>query len=380
MVKISQMYFLLRSEVEYEDPIKNYSVKKIYCPYCFKNQIYKKEETDYYTKYECWNKDCDMKGTIFVVLNDFIDNEYLFDPYCENCQEPFYREIDIDHNSEIILSFECEGKMCGRFDKPYTYNVNLRKWIGKPPKFTRYEDQEDLKPKKELRKSRGIQGFEGESEHKEEAITSTGNQTLRIKQEVVDLRNYENMPLLVMNNDEYEKFLNEHNNKVIILVDLPNFIRTLHSLFPSNFDKILDKAHNLLIDFIDKSYHTSKDYLIRYFSKPDEDLFKSNRLIAGICEQNNGFEVFHMLNIQKSGHFSDIDNYLIANAVEILERCDLRGFVIVSSDKDYLPVMRIAEFKGVKSRILGINTSEIYEKYDIDDIKFLNVLKHFKQN
>jgi hypothetical protein len=52
----------------------------------------------------------------------------------------------------------------------------------------------------------------------------------------------------------------------------------------------------------------------------------------------------------------------------------------VSSDKDYLPVMRIAEFKGVKSRILGINTSEIYEKYDIDDIKFLNVLKHFKQN
>ncbi|GAG86335.1 unnamed protein product, partial [marine sediment metagenome] len=63
--------------------------------------------------------------------------------------------------------------------------------------------------------------------------------------------------------------------------------------------------------------------------------------------------------------------------VEILERCEIRGFVIVSSDKDYLPVMRIASYKNVKSRILGINTPEIYEKYNIEDIKFLGMMKFF---
>ena len=53
------------------------------------------------------------------------------------------------------------------------------------------------------------------------------------------------------------------------------------------------------------------------------------------------------------------------------------SFVIVSSDKDYLPVMRIASYKKIKSRILGINTSDIYEKYNIDDIKFLGIMKFF---
>ncbi len=36
------------------------------------------------------------------------------------------------------------------------------------------------------------------------------------------------------------------------------------------------------------------------------------------------------------------DYYLIANGAEILERCKIRGFVIVSNDKDYLPVMQRA--------------------------------------
>jgi hypothetical protein len=89
-------------------------------------------------------------------------------------------------------------------------------------------------------------------------------------------------------------------------------------------------------------------------------------------------EFFHLLKIEKAGHYSDIDNYIIANSVEILEKCELKGFVIVSSDKDYLPVMRIANFKGVKSRILGINTPEIYEEYKIVDIKFLGIMNFFK--
>ena len=79
----------------------------------------------------------------------------------------------------------------------------------------------------------------------------------------------------------------------------------------------------------------------------------------------------------KGSGYSDIDNYLIANGVEILERRTIKGFIIVSSDKDYLPVMRIANYKKVRARILGINTPEIYEQYQIEDIKFMGIMKFF---
>jgi len=61
-----------------------------------------------------------------------------------------------------------------------------------------------------------------------------------------------------------------------------------------------------------------------------------------------------LLEIEKSGHFSDIE--------------------------DYLPVIRIAAFKDFKSCILGINTSEIYEKYAIGNIKFLGIMNYLKSN
>ncbi|KKM74701.1 hypothetical protein LCGC14_1397650, partial [marine sediment metagenome] len=102
-----------------------------------------------------------------------------------------------------------------------------------------------------------------------------------------------------------------------------------------------------------------------------------NNIIINLCSKNSNKEIFHLLKVPKGGGYSDIDNYLIANGVEILERCEIRGFVIVSSDKDYLPVMRIASYKRIKSRIIGINTPEIYEKYSITDIKFLGIMKFF---
>ena len=81
----------------------------------------------------------------------------------------------------------------------------------------------------------------------------------------------------------------------------------------------------------------------------------------------------------KGRGYSDIDNYLIANGVEILERCTPRGFIIVSSDKDYLPVMRIAQYRDIKSYIMGMKPPQIYEKYNIGDIKFLGIMKYFKK-
>ena len=37
--------------------------------------------------------------------------------------------------------------------------------------------------------------------------------------------------------------------------------------------------------------------------------------------------------------------------------------------------MRIASYKKIKSGIIGINTPEIYNEYDIMDITFLGVMK-----
>ncbi|MBA7523792.1 hypothetical protein ES705_15926 [subsurface metagenome] len=134
----------------------------------------------------------------------------------------------------------------------------------------------------------------------------------------------------------------------------------------------------MLLQYIQNSFHTTSDYIIRYFSKPDKDLQIPNKIFMDFCIEYPEQEFFHLLKVPKRAGYSDIDNYLIANGVEILERCDIKGFVIVSSDKDYLPVMIIASYKKVKSRILGINTPEIYEKYEIADIKFLGMMKFFE--
>jgi len=189
----------------------------------------------------------------------------------------------------------------------------------------------------------------------------------------------EDIPLLTMTSAEYGDFLNFHQDKVVILVDLPNFIRTLRDLYPHNFEDVLRKAHDFMLQYIENSFHTSNDYIIRYFSKPAKDLEIPNNIIINLCSKNPDKEIFHLLKVLKGVGYSDIDNYLIANAVEILERCKIRGFIIVSSDKDYLPVMRIASYKNIKSRIIGINTPEIYEKYNIQDITFLGMMKFFEK-
>ncbi|KKM13736.1 hypothetical protein LCGC14_1713220, partial [marine sediment metagenome] len=71
----------------------------------------------------------------------------------------------------------------------------------------------------------------------------------------------EEIPLLTMNNDEYSKFLEHHQNKVVCLVDLPNFIRTLREFFPRDFENVLKKAHLLLLQYIENSFHTSDNYI-----------------------------------------------------------------------------------------------------------------------
>jgi len=325
---------------------------------------------DFYNKYQCWNKNCDKKDAPFVVLNDYIQNEDLFDDTCNNCQEQLQREFLIDESQNLLLFFKCNGKMCETNLEPYCYNLSIAEWDGNTPKFVSYDDglgSNDLLPRKGKKSTKSFQKLELE---KEDIIASL--------KEDFEGHHIEDIPLLTMNNEEYSKFLTYHQNKVVVLVDTPNFIRTLRGLFPRHFNDILKKSHKMLIQYIQNSFHTTNDYIIRYFSKPDKDLQIPNKILIDFCIEYPEQEFFHLLKVPKRGGYSDIDNYLIANGVEILERCDIKGFVIVSSDKDYLPVMRIASYKNVKSRILGINTPEIYEKYEITDIKFLGMMRFFE--
>jgi len=58
----------------------------------------------------------------------------------------------------------------------------------------------------------------------------------------------EEISLLTMNSVEYSKFLEHHQNKVVCLVDIPNFIWTLRALFPRNFEDVLKMAHKLYLE------------------------------------------------------------------------------------------------------------------------------------
>jgi hypothetical protein len=371
------MYFLLKSEVETIDIEKDYYKKRLFCPFCKKNQLKKLNSNDLYNKYHCWNKDCENKNVPFILLNEYIQKEELFNDICDTCQQPLHREFKVNENHDVLLFFRCGSKMCESNMNPYCYNLTNQSWQGTQPKFILYDDLEiDIEPKVMIKAN--IPKIE---DGKKEKLKLASKTILEIPEpEPPEIfHKIEEIPLLTMNNEEFTLFLEKHQNKVIILVDVPNFVRTLREVFPRNFEDVLRKAHQLLLEYIENSFHTSSDYIVRYFSKPAKDLDVPNKIIIKFCTQNLDKEYFHLLKIPKGSIYSDIDNYLIANAVEILERCDIRGFIIVSSDKDYLPVMRIASYKNVKARILGINTPEIYEEYHIENIKFLGIMKFFEK-
>ena len=367
------MYFLLKSEVETIDIKRNYYKKRVYCPFCYKAQLKKLESTSFFIKYHCWNKKCEEKGVPFVVLNDYIQDEDLFDDICDTCQEPLHREFRIDESQNLLLFFKCNRKICESNIDPYCYNYSDHEWEGRPPKITLYDDMLDSNKLEIHAKEKILKKSEVEKENVIDSL-SNGSQEPTMHEALYKI---EEIPLLTMNNVEYDNFLEHHQDKVVVLVDVPNFIRTLRGIFPRDFENVLKKAHQLLLEYIENSFYMSTDYIIRYFSKPDKDLEIPNNIIINFCSGNPNKEVFHLLKVPKRAGYSDIDNYLIANGVEILERCAIKGFVIVSSDKDYLPVMRIASYKNVKSRILGINTPEIYEKYNVEGIKFLGIMRFF---
>ncbi len=93
-----------------------------------------------YNKYQCWNKDCKAKDTPFVVLNGYIKDEDLFDGGCDSCHESFHREFVVDGDNNLLLQFQCNGKLCESNIDPYSFNLKIGEWEGISPKIVLYDD------------------------------------------------------------------------------------------------------------------------------------------------------------------------------------------------------------------------------------------------
>ncbi|MFW9972261.1 MAG: hypothetical protein ACFFDF_18900 [Candidatus Odinarchaeota archaeon] len=269
------MYFLLKSEEETIDVKSNYYKKRIFCPFCFRTQLKKLDSNEFYSKYHCWNKNCPEREIQFAVINDYVQNEDLLNDICDTCQEPMQRNLKVDENKKIILIFRCNSKICESNFDPYCFNLTDHKWEGKTPKVILYEDMEGVSKAESKVKMEILKKVEAEKEYEIEALSNV----VLVEKTYYSLYKIEDILLLTMDSSEYSKFLEHHQDKLVVLVDIPNFIRTLRGIFPRNFEDVLKQAHKLLLDYIENSFHTSSDYIIRYFSKPDQDLEYSNNTL-----------------------------------------------------------------------------------------------------
>lgn len=277
---------------------RNILKKRIFCPYCNETQFKKVKSVDLYSEYKCCNKKCPNKDRSFIVLHNYIQEEDFFSPICESCLKPFTREFKQDDTSNFLLNFQCNGKMCGTYKEPFIYNFSKNKWESSKPKSILHEEDFDsfkyklhhdkLKVKSKQIKNQKVGKIEKEQYANRIKIDVKPKALVKNKNNIETKKifcNLGEMPLLTMSNDNYNAFLSHHNNKPVVLVDVPNFIRDLRKIYPFNFDKILKKAHELLIQFIEEVFIPTKGYIIRYFSKLDEDLDMSNQILAEFCSK-----------------------------------------------------------------------------------------------
>ncbi|MFX0145572.1 MAG: hypothetical protein ACFE9C_16020 [Candidatus Hodarchaeota archaeon] len=365
------MYFLLKSEVESIDIDKNYIKKLVFCPYCENIMLKKLDSNNFYDKYKCWNIKCEKRDTPFILLKEYIQCEELFNKVCASCKEEYNREFIINGNYELLIKFSCIEKNCETNLNPYCYNIVRGEWEGIPPRFIDHDEKIKVQNNYQENNENEIQKSRCVKISKEDLIEfglkEMSNHTYKI----------EETPLLNMKVREYDKFLKDHKNKYVILVDLPDFIGSLREVIQFNFEHILQKIHELLLEYIKSSFHTEDDYIIHYFSKPDEDFELSNKIFIDYCMKNKNNELFHYIKVPRDRGYSDIDNFLIGYGVGIMERSKIKGLGIVCSEKDYLPIMLIAGYKNIRSFILGIKTPKIYEKYEIPNMKLLEIKKFF---
>lgn len=348
-VEVFNIIFKLRYE--------SYNQRTGLCPVCNKfNSTKRVLDGGYFEIFVCYHPLC--SGRYFAIVKKFLHNEYKYIDKCPDCgiklERIFHliRHLYCEENGhkdfyEVKLYFKCDK--CD--SEHYTYNLSKGHWEGNIPIFETDESKFrlPLKKIKEIKKQKKI------------AIAEQF-----ICEHMI-------MPLLEMEKAHYTRFLRFHGNKVVVMVDVPNLVRTLRECeFDQNISEIILQTHDLLVKFIKKSFRVSELYIIRYFSKPDIDLLRANEILASYCRDSDK-EFFHLLEVYKQKRFSDIDNYLIANAVNIISRIRIKGFCIVSSDKDYLPVFTLSSYGDIKSFLIAINVPTLYYECKVPVIKLLDL-------
>lgn len=324
------------------------------CPYCNTTMTKKVEIGEKFTVYRCWNKDCSEKGVTFALIHDYMFNEYKFSVLCKLCKKPFMRDLCIADDRTIYLYFRCNSKFCERSLEPYVYNLTMGRWELPIPEFKTNTSEYIWNPD---RVEAGIEEIH--------------------PWKPVSLCEVEKVPLLDLDDNAYQLFLDHHHHKVAVLVDVPNWVRMLERYTGSNIKESLQKTEDFVKRLIIERFDKTAECIVRYFSVPEKDLMWANHLFSERCREKINQEFFHLLEVPKLDHdevgLSDIDNYLIVNAMMLIGNCDIQGLIIVSSDKDYLPVMLSAKKKGIPACVLGVIIPEIYTRYGIQTEWYVDI-------
>ncbi|MHA2131939.1 MAG: hypothetical protein ACW99L_18375, partial [Promethearchaeota archaeon] len=214
------MYVLLKSEVEIIDFNKNFIQKRIYCPFCMNSILKILDSNQFYYKYQCWNRNCENNDIPFIILKEYLQFEHLFKTECESCGESYNREFIENGDHSLLLNFNCSENICETNLKPYQYNIYLGEWEGTPPPFLEHAHKTNLEETKHSEKEETTQKIQMINTNLQDLIRSDlkkiSNHSLKL----------EEVPLLDMKEREYDKFLKHHKKKVVVLVDLPDFIRS----------------------------------------------------------------------------------------------------------------------------------------------------------
>jgi len=343
----SGISFLLKTEMR--------DKKKGMCLHCNTTMTKKMEINENFIVYRCWNKKCPKKGVSFAVINKHLFNEYKFNAFCLACNKPMMRDLVVEKDGTAYLFFRCNSKFCERSIEPYIYNLTLERWEGTIPIFESDKSKFLWTPKRIELVTKKIEPW------KPKSICKIGK-----------------VPILDLTEDKYTEFINHHNNKVAVLVDVPNWVRTIDTYMQGNINEALHKTENFVKCVIAEKIDKDAECIVRYFSVPENDLMWANHVFSQRCKNHINKEFFHLLEIEKytnnEAGFSDIDNYLIVNAMTLIESCELKGLVIVSSDKDYLPVMLSAKRKNIHTCVLGVKIPKIYSDHGIDTAWYIDVV------
>jgi uncharacterized LabA/DUF88 family protein len=333
-------------------------VKKMRCPECGRSTRRVKAR-EHFSIRVCKGPSCRRRGDFFVGLNGFMHNEFKFSARCRYCGEKLTRRLARNEEGELLLAFRCDSvdsKLCaGASEDPFTYNLTRDRWEGNIPTFEEDIDSYRLPEgdKEELkRKARG------------DEICPVGD-----------------MPLLTMRGRLYEKFVEAHHGRAVAMVDVPNLVRTLREYHLKDFEDFLRDSRLAVLDLIFSKMDTVTEHIIHYFSNPSEDLGDANAIFSEHCDGD--WEMFHSLEARKFHHgeygYGDIDSYLVANAISILTLCDLKGLLLVTSDKDFLPVVRYAKLRRIPCFIVGANPAADFSEWETEVLNLLETVTRLRK-